>query len=249
MAHHRQRRISISLAILIAGVAASPGVARPRQRISHIVMRPPASIADRSGGSRMQAPVWLTSVDRFSLTAGREHRVTAELGSGTVSIVSGRLHSGKTGLPDRDTWSVTGAEVEFTNPLAGALTLSVDGKLASMRRRFHAVPAGATPQSTHIVEAGLALSNEDGMRIAIDYLDISAPAAGGPMSRMAALLGGAPRAGTGARLSISAPIGAPRGMRWTLAASRMDRPSSDMRPLGISGTTDTALMLSINRRF
>jgi hypothetical protein len=180
--------------------------------------------------------------------------VTSDAGSSLLVIRGARARSSRSveGERDRlDRFALYEIGVGAQTELSSGLTVTADGALVLMNRRIGLIEPEARPRQTFVASAGLAIGQGSEARLAIDYVDVAPASARADIARMSELMGGAPLASQGFRLSYRQrfdPIGQ-ASLEWGFTASALNISSQDAQILGGSGGADRRMALSLNARF
>lgn len=240
------------IAVIGCGLWSSPSLARTAQPTPLLVTK----LFWRPSVAELRFPAVSERLDMSAPVAGRER--DQKLGAGPfegtlrLSRIRGEGAKEASWPLATDRFTTKSARLSIGANVLPDWRLAVEGELSLTRRHVERVPTGSRPLTMATVELGLAAAHDGFGSIALAYVDTMPRGRRRPFDRMAELLGGAPLAGKGLRLSVSqsddqARTGFPR---WTFALASMRRPQADAElTAGRSRSLDTRVELGLKIGF
>lgn len=198
----------------------------------------------------------LTDRDAARAVSGRGRHLISDGGTSSFILWGSRVRSPRSDaegvVAGLDRFAVYEAGFDGRADLSADISLSAGGVAALMVRRLAQSGIDPRRRQTMMASAGLAVVISGENRIAIDYVFSRPTSTRSPLVRMSELLGGAPLAGQGPRLSFSRRIGRISGssLIWSLSASSMRGAGFDAAMLGApAGRADGRLTFSLGTSF
>lgn len=239
------------IAVIACGLWASPSLARTAQQTPLVT-----KLAWRLSGAELRFPAVSERPDMSAPVAGRarDQKLGAGPFEGTLRL--SRIRGG--GAKEMqwplatDRFTTKAARLSIGANMLSDWRIAAESELSLTRRHVVRVPTGSRPLTMATMEVGLAAVHDGSGSIALAYVDTMTRGRRRPFDRMAELLGGAPLAGKGLRLSIAqgddqAPAWIPR---WTVALASMRRPQADAQlTAGSSRRLDNRVELGLKIGF
>jgi hypothetical protein len=218
-----------SIAVIGCGLWPSPSCARTFPQSPVLVTR----LAWGLSGSVVRFPGTSDRSGRSPSVAGhwREQKLSAGPVDGMLRLT--RIRSGgKQGSAwplATDRFTTKAARLVIGTDILPGWRIAGESGLSLTKRHVDRVPTGSRPLTMATMEIGMAASHAGLGSIALAYVDAMTRGRRQGFDRMAELLGGAPLAGRGLRLSIAQGDegNAAAAPRWSLAFASMRRPLAD----------------------
>lgn len=174
----------------------------------------------------------LSQADRHLVDAARTRTFLSTLEPFDLAIRMSRFRSAR---PDATRFDVgsdrfTGqaASVILDLPLSSALTLQPDLTATRIRRHLVTIADIFRPRTTFATSIGLGLVSANGPTFRLDWVHSAPQGTRAPFERMAELMGGAPPAARGVRLSLLGNEAGGCGLlQWNFTLAAMQRARAD----------------------
>lgn len=225
--------------VIFGSALSSPAMAREvpeRDSNRPVLLATLSSAATPASPRDLPDPVraMLTAGDRGNSRSVRSRAFEGSFGPFDLAAFTSRIRSGQPGDSPMafatERYRARAAGFSVSSGLFGGLGFRSEVLLTTMKRWAAVTPAGYRARSTAFAVVGAGLALDDGPALMLDYVRTTAPGRSAPAERMVEIAGGAPLAGRGLRLALT---GGARGdetgrVGWSLSASSMRRPSSEM---------------------
>lgn len=226
---------------------------QPEEVFAATVPAPPQSQAMVAPSRLLEL---LTGRDAARAVSGRGRFLVSDGGTSSFTLRGSRVRSPRPEaegpVDGSDRFAVYEAGFEGQADLSADISLSAGGVAALMNRRLGQIGIDPRRRQTLLASAGLAVTIRGEERIAVDYVYSRPASMRPPLVRMSELLGGAPLAGHGPRLSVSHNMERSSGppLIWSLSASSMRGADYDAATLGASvGQADRRLIFRLRTSF
>jgi hypothetical protein len=181
--------------------------------------------------------------------------LTRDWGPYAVTLAASRArseHEAAERIDRRDGFATYRIGAASRTDLPGGLMLGAGGSLTLMTRRLGPLDFDGRPRHSFIADAGFSIARGPLDRLSLSWMRVAPASSRTPLARMAELVGGSPRAGSGLRLAFSHLAGGYRrgSLRLGFEASAMRLAGQDSLLLGAGPReTDARIALTIERHF
>lgn len=235
--------VGIRTGIVVAGILSWPGplnaAGQTDQRMIPLTGAiSPLSPEDGAAMAAIDAP--LSQVDRQLVDGMRTRTYVSAIEPIDLAISMSRFRGGR---PDNthfdtasDRFSGQAAGMTLNLPVTSSLTLQPNLSLTRIKRHLVTIADIFRPRTTLASSLGLALVDAAGPTLRLDWVQAAPQGTRAPFERMAELMGGAPAAARGLRLSLLANgDGGRNSVQWSLRLSSLQRARADSAFANVSG--------------